>query len=429
MGRITGARVGFFWGLAVLLAPLAAAANAPLLALSEIAFTEGLMAFDKGRYEEAAERFSEAARLNPQAGSPLDWRRLALLRLGQTAEGENTPVDVEPPEWRPVRAIDDRGLWEGSVGLSAAADSNPNLLSDELSLPPSGAGPGELVRGEEADEAALLGARVGIYPFHAREGLSLGITLDARRSFHQGFGFLDLGQARGAVQLAFGGDPLGYLEGPLGHTRVPFADSRFQVLLQAGGTSYHLDDASYLRTWEGAASLTFHETGATATRLDLAWSDRDFSGEGLADERRSGEDLAVEASQLFFFGRRDRFLRLGALAGDRRAGRAFSASVAGGSAELSLPVALRWTVHLEGGVREEEYDHPESNLFSPSREPRKDTTTRTALTLVWAATERLRWTARGTWVDRDSNVDLGEAFPDLKYRRMIASVGLSWVIR
>lgn len=460
MGRITGSRAVFLCGLAALLSPWPAWAEVPQLAAAEIAFTEGLLAFQEGQNEEAVERFAEAARLNPLEGSPLYWRGLALLRLGRAREAvadleaslgaphppevdrervladlaaaeraaEGEPVEVEVPEWRSDRAIDDRGLWEGSLGLSAAADSNPNLFSEELSLPRPEA-ERKLVRGEEADEAGRLWARVGIYPFHGREGPSFGATLEGRRSFHQDFDFLDLGQVRGTVQLAFGGDPRGFLEGPWGHTRVPFADGRFQALLQAGAASYQLDGASYLRTWEGAATLTFQETGATASRLDLAWSDRDFSEEGLADERRSGEDLALEASQLVFFGRRDRFFRLGALAGDRRAGREFSASVAGASAELSLPVGLRWTVHLEGRVREEDYDHPESNLFSPSGEPRKDTTTRAALTLVWAATERLRWTARGTWVDRDSNVDLGAALPDLDYRRAIASVGLSWVIR
>lgn len=460
MGRSTGSRAVFLCGLAALLIPWPTRAEAPQLAAAEIAFTEGLLAFQEGQNEAAAERFAEAGRLNPLEGTSRYWRGLALLRLGrareaaeeiaaslaarhppevkrervladlavarQAAEGE--PVEVEVPEWQSDRAIDDRGLWEGSVGLAAVADSNPNLFSEELGLPRPDS-QGGLVRGEEADEAARLLARIGIYPFHAREGPSLGVTLEARRSFHQDFGFLDLGQVRGTVQVAFGGDPRGFLEGPWGHIRVPFADDRFQALLQAGAASYQLDGASYLRTWEGAASLTFHETGATASRLELAWSDRDFSEEGLADERRSGEDLALEASQLVFFGRRNRFLRLGALAGDRRAGREFSASVIGGSAELWLPVALRWTVHLEGQVREEDYDHSESNLFSPSREPRKDTTMRAVLTLVWNATERFRFLARGTWVDRDSSVDLGEALPDLDYRRTIASVGVSWGIR
>ena len=221
---------------------------------------------------------------------------------------------------------------------------------------------------------------------------------------------------------------MGYLEGSLGPARVPFGVSRLTALIQAGGATYQVDSTSYLQTWGGAASITFHELAATATRLDLGYEDREFSHSGLADARRSGKDLSVQARQLFFFGRRDRYARLGALAVDRQADRPFSESIREVNAELAWPFALRWTVHLEGGVRQDDFDHPESNLFRLAGGPvRNDRTRRTALTLIWAATDRLRLIARGTYVKRSSNVDLGDGLPDLDYQRKIAYVGVTCV--
>jgi len=430
------------------------------LAEAEIALAEGLAAFEAGRDEEALSWLAESARLNPDEGEPHYWRGLALLRLGRSHEAageleaslaarhppevdrarvlsdleaarrasEGQTIRVEMPE--PIsagRPIDDRGLWEGIAGLSLAADSNPNLLSQDLILPPPSGHKGVLIQGEESDTKVRPAVSLGIYPFHDRPGPNLGVSLEARHSFHQDFGFLDLGEAHGAVQLAYGSDPLGYLEGALGHARVPFGSSRLTALFQAGGSEYQLDGASYLRTWGGAASLTFHELPSTASRLDLGFENRSFAHGGLADARRSGKDLSVQASQLFFFGRRDRYARIGALAVDRQAERPFSESIREGNAELSWPFALRWTVHLEGSVRKDDFDHPESNLFILGGPVRNDTTRRTALTLIWAATERLRLVARGTYVKRSSNVDLGDGLPDLGYQRKIASVGVSWV--
>lgn len=445
------------------LAPFARAeAGAPAvrhLAEAEVALAEGLAAFESGRNEEALSWLAESARLNPEEGEPHYWRGLALLRLGRLREAageleaslaarhppeverarvlsdleaarrasEGQTAQVEIPEPSPSgRPIDDRGLWEGIAGLSLASDSNPNLLSQEIALPPPSGHKGGLIRGEESDTKARPAVSLGIYPFHDRPGPNLGVSLEVRRSFHQDFGFLDLGEAHGAVQLAYGSDPLGYLQGALGSARVPFGASRLTTLFQVGGAAYQVDSASYVRTWGGAGSITFHELSATASRLDLGFEDRSFSHGGLADARRSGKDFSVQASQLFFFGRRDRFARIGALVVDRQAERPFSESICEGNAELSWPFALRWTVHLEGSVRKDDFDHPESNLFLIGGPVRNDTTRRGALTLVWAATERLRLIARGTYVKRSSNVDLGDGLPDLDYQRKIASVGVSW---
>jgi hypothetical protein len=438
---------------------LAARTPPPRLAEAEIAYAEGLAAFHARRWEEAADWLAESERLNPQEGAPRYWRGLALLRLGraQEAAGEiaaslaaRHPPDVErgrlladleaarrapageavaleePDELPSSRPIDDRGAWEGVVGLGITADSNPNLLSAELIVPRPDGKPGGLIRGGEGDALAWPEMHLGLYPFHDRPGPSLGVTFEARRSFHQDFGFLDLGEAHGALQLAFGDDPQGFLEGPLGTARVPFGSGRLSALLQAGGATYQLDGGAYLRTWEGAGALFFHERPTTATRLDLGYADRGFAASQLADERQSGKDLSLQASQLFFFGRPDRSARIGILGVDRRSHPAFTEKRLEANAELRAPFALRWTASLEGAFGRDDFAGSASNLFDLGGPARRDTTRRAALTLAWAATERLLVTARGTYANRSSNVDLGLGLPDLDYRQSTASLGVSW---
>jgi hypothetical protein len=403
--------------LALAAAPALAAEES--LARSELALAEGLFAWHEGRLSAAVNHFSQAVELNPRDGTAQAWLDAARRKLaGETA------AEPEPPEL--AKPLDDRGLWEGSVGAGLTFDTNPNLFSDELSLPPPGDTASEPIRGEESDAAMRLAAGLGLYPFHARSAPNLGITFQARRSFQGDFDFLDLTEARSAVQLAWGSDPLGFVEGPIGSARVPFGTSRFAGLLQVGASLYQLDDARYLSTVDGAASLTWRQTGSTATRLDLAFADRDFADRGI-EEQKSGEDLALQVSQAFYLGRGDRFVRVGVRALQRAAGRAFDASALEVDAEAALPVALRWEVRLRGAWREDDFDHPESNLFAPaSGVVRDDETLRATATVLFRPAPRLRWLARATWVDRASTVDLGENLPDLDYRRFLLTAGIHW---
>jgi tetratricopeptide (TPR) repeat protein len=435
------------------------AASAPWRAKAEVDLAEGLSALDAGDNAAAVDWFGQAASLAPDEGSARYWRGIALLRLGRAREAaaeieaslaahnppevdrervltdlaaarkaaEGVPVTMELPEGSPAQqAVDDRGLWDGAVGLSAAADTNPNLLSNDLSVPAPG--PGDpVVRGGDSDGLARVDLRLGIYPFHTRETPNLSAILEIRRAFHFDFGYLDLGLARGAVQLAFGSNPQGFLEGSLGSARIPFGGgSRFAALFQAGGAVYRLGSEPYFHTVEGAAAFSIRETPATATRFDLGYADRRFPGGLLSDPRRNGQDLSLGLSQLFYFGGWNRSLRLGVRGVDRRAGPEFTATFLEANGELIWPLRPRWSLVLEGRAREDHYDRRESNLFNPAGPRRRETTLQAAPAIVWEASDRLRWTVRGAYTRRNSNVDLGGGLPDLGYRRLVVSAGLSW---
>src|ERR1700687_5402422 len=400
----------------------ALAVRVPCRAEAEVDLAEGLDALATGDAAAAITWLSKAMELRPEAGLR---RGLDLLRQGRVAEAA-AEIESGLAARRLAEAVDDRGLWEGTVGLAASADTNPNLLSRDLSVPAPGPG-GKVVRGGDADGLGGLDLRLGIYPFHAREGPSLGLTLETGRAFHVDFGYLDLGQLRGTVQLAFGSDPRGFLEGPLGFARAPFGRaSRFTALFQAGGAVYRLGSEPYYQAVEAAAAFGIRETPATATRCDLGYADRRFPGGLLSDPRRSGHDLSLGLSQVVELAGWRRTLRLGARGVDRRAGSEFAGTFLEGSGELVWPLARRWSAVLEGRARADRYDRPASTLFDPAGPPRRDTTWQTAAAVVWAARDRLRCTARAAYTRRRSNVDLGDGLPDLGYQRLVVSAGLGW---
>jgi hypothetical protein len=397
------------------------AAPVPRRAEAEVDLAEGFNALEAGDVAAAIDWLSKAAKLDPNTGAQ---RGLALLRQGRAREAA-AEIEASLTGGSPLQTVDDRSLWEATVGLSAAADTNPNLLANDLSVPAPGPGD-KVVRGGDSDGFGRAGLRLGIYPFHAREKPNLGVTLETGRAFHFDFGYLDFGQARGTVQLAFGSNPQGYLDGPLGTARLPFGSSRFTSLFQTGGAVYRLGSEPYYQTLEGAAVFGIRETPATTTRFDLGYADRRFPGGLLSDPRRSGQDLSLGLSQIFYFGGWNRMLRLGARGVDRRAGPEFKGTFLEGNGELVWPLGLRLSTVLEGRVREDHYDRRESNLFDPTGPRRRDTTLQTAAALVFASTDRLRWTARAAYTRRRSNVDLGDGLPDLGYRRLVVSAGLSW---
>src|SRR6478752_1377519 len=102
------------------LASGSSAVPAPRRAEAEVDLAEGLSALDRGDAPAAIDWLEKAAELDPEKGTPRYRHGIALLRLGRTQEAA---AEIEASLATP-QPVDDRGLWEGTVGLSAAEDSN-----------------------------------------------------------------------------------------------------------------------------------------------------------------------------------------------------------------------------------------------------------------------------------------------------------------
>ncbi|HEX3528783.1 MAG TPA: hypothetical protein VH988_17110 [Thermoanaerobaculia bacterium] len=446
----------------------AAAAEDGRLAAAEIALTEGIEAFNHGRDEEAVVKLRESL-ARADRGVTRYWLGLALLRLGRVEEAVReleaslAGPQAVPAELRPeVRAalaaarasgkiqpgeeagfvpgflpIDRRPAVDGALTLSAGYDSNPNLLSEELSLPPA---PGKKpVSGKDSDAVAGLDLHGAWHAPALESGWNTQVSAAAYRSAHASMGFLDYGEASAAVHLAHGEDPLGTLSGPLGSARVPFGSSRVAVLLQAGGSYSTLDGKSFFQSLDAAGSLTVRpwrpepaESVApsvlTATRLTLHVQDRSFFHE---HEQRSGGQVAGEIAEIVRLLRSGIEIRLAVLGGDRNAGVEFSERFLDTGIEILLPVSRQWSVRLSGGRRSDDFDDQRSNLFQPATgKPRQDETLHAAAVLTWEVSEHLRATARAGAARQQSNVAFGPSLADLAdlgYRRATAALGLSWL--
>lgn len=424
------------------------------------ALTHGMLAFNHGEDEEAAKLFEESVRLDPRQGSAYYWLGLAYLQLGRTREAvdqlqaslkaeyppaagrervqsdlraarealeraqESPPAFVDPGHGSVVMSFEELPRWEGRVGLTSVYDSNPGLLSELLPFPSSIAPAGEA----PSDMAALLGLRVAGHPFYdLRGGWSLGLSFDGNQSLHQDFDELDLSFARGIASLAWGRSASGIVTGPLGYSRVPSGRGRATVLLQGGGSATWLDGSSYLRSAEGALSLAIPEPRLGETRIELSARDLDFDDEdGLPLFRRSGSEVSLGFGQVFRLGRGGRYLRLDLATGETRAGQAFDSSFDEAKAEVSAPLASRWTLFLLGSLRQDRYDNPESNIVDINGPPRDDSTWRIVAATVWRIDEHLSWTLRGSHARRDSNVVFGQGDPLLDYERTVFSIGFDW---
>jgi len=380
----------------------------------------------------AAEKvLKEALVESPDDPMALYLHGLALARLGQAEEGRSEAerargidstlpvvpeISVAPGTTGGLVGAAHLPFWEIRLGETVGRDSNPAVLSDELT--PFDPDTGAPV--DRSDEGSNLDLRLEIHPFYDRGGWSLGLRLDGYQSFHQDLDFLDLGQARGVFQLAWGRDPLGYVNGPMGYTRVPSGESRVSFLLQ-GGTAYsELDGDSFVRTQEAAGSVTIREGKKTATQVDLDYQEFNFFqvdiNPFLTGEILNGHQTTLEASQYLYGARRDRYLRLAVLAGEiRRSSTFFGGSIREGIVELSLPVHSRLMLYLSGSRRRDDLDENSS--------PHKEETTSAAAALLWAFADDWYLTARGAKIRHDAGdppLDL------LDYDRTLVTVGVTW---
>lgn len=427
------------------------------------ALSHGMLAFNHGEDPEAAELFEEAVRLDPRQGSAYHWLGLAYLQLGRTREAidqlqaslkaeyppaagrervladlqaarealeraqESPPVFIDPGHGPVVLGgFEELPRWEGRIGLASAYDSNPGLLSEVLPFPAASGQEGEV----PSDVSGLLDLRLAAHPFYDRGGWSLGLSFEGNQSLYQDLDELDLSFARGLVALAWGRSASGIVTGPLGYSRVPSGRGRATVLLQGGGSFSWLDGRSYLRSAEGALSVAIPVQRLGETRIELGARDLQFEDEtSLPLFQRSGSEVFLRLGQVFPLGRGGRYLRLDLATGENSAGQAFDTSFEEAKAELSAPLAGRWTLFLVGSLREDSYGHPESNVTGFNGPPRDDSTWRIVAATVWRIDEHLSWTLRGSHARRDSNVGFGGFGAGdslLDYRRTVFSFGFDW---
>jgi len=395
------------------------------LADAELAFARGVLAFHDGDLAAAREHFEEALRLAPGDPDARGWLELTRRHLDRPAEAALAPR----PEWAGDFAVlPEAPRFEGRLYVGVGADSNPNLMPDDLVLATPG---GDPVDGAEEDTLLLADARVAFQAVDQEAGRAYGVVLRGGQALHDEFDYLDLGRVEAVAHLALGEDPLGYLTGPFGYARAPFGRSRFALLVQAGAAKDWLDGEGFADRLLAGAAVAINEGGRGQTRIELSYRDADFDGDpaGSLEEilGRSGDELRGELAQVLFFGRRNRYLRLGVAAGERDAGAAFDASSVEALAEASLPLAARWTLYLDGAFRRDDYDERVSNLFNPGGDPREDEELRLGGSLLFRATERLFVSGRAAWIDHEIDMPGGFSTPDLSYERTVATVGLTWL--
>ncbi len=185
--------------------------------------------------------------------------------------------------------------WSGSVGVLAGHDSNPNLLSEDLLLPipsPASAANPKLVSGRTGDSVASADLHLRQRPVSLGGGWTLAADLREEGSFHRD---LHLSERRADG----GGRPSrarrrsgGAVEGPLGWAEVPAGSDKVSVLFQGGLDELRLDNASYLRLFALAGSVTCATSPDGALRFDLYFQDRAYYRQPLADPRRNGQELS-----------------------------------------------------------------------------------------------------------------------------------------
>lgn len=404
-------------------APAAAAATAD----AEVAFAFGLAAFHRGDYEEAAERFAAAVEADPDHAEASAW----LERARRAAAGEEIaagPLAAAPP----LEEFGDVPPWELDLRASFGNDSNPLRIADGVvAVSPDGT---RVFVGPESDTVIGLGVRGALAPVRGRGsrggGWTLALVGEGYQAIYDEIDFYDFTRLGATAQLAWGGDPSGFLAGPLGYLRVPLGNPRVGLLLQGGLTEDELDGEGYISTTAASASIFLRQGAAGTTRLSATWLDEEFDRDGSGIFEASGTVVEAELAQTFYLGRRERFLRLAAAAGERDAGAAFDASTLGARAELALPFGDGWTLTLAGGLERIDYDAVESNPvfgFLPVDEAREDTDTRLGAALSWAVTPRFLLTGRVSWTDRDADIGpVAEQFTDYDYERTVAAVGFRW---
>lgn len=408
------------------------------LTASQVAYTYGLAAYLDADLDEAERELRNAVAVNPGHGDA--WRALAEVAAarGDDEAARRYRRRARRADRPPETGVSVQGLprWEARVGLHYGHDSNPaNLPEDVAGVLPDGS----RLDGETSDGAVTATSRVEVHPFYDRGGWSLGVGASAHQTGYLDLDSLDRTSLRGFAHLSWGGDPRGWLTGPMGTTRVPADNRRLALVLQAALGDRRIDGDAYLESRAVALAVTVRAHRRTDSRLDLTLRDEetDRPDRVLIDlqDRFTGErrETGVGLSQIVYFRSRDGFFRLGVRRDERDevGGDAFDAEATVVEGELVLPVTRRVRLRLAAEREDENFDDLRSNpLFGSvfGDRPRSDRTTR------WSAAANIDL-GRDLWlqvgavaVDRD--IDLGSAgqILDLDRHRTVVTAGLTWSV-
>lgn len=430
------------------------------LADARVAFAYGLKALLIGDLPTAVREFEEAVSLDPEDGTAHYYLGLALLRSEEedraAAAFERALAAAEPPRVGSERVEEDLALAaeraarseaEGGAGESLAealppmtrleqgdeyrpfsgraavgveSDSNPLLLADWAVYNPPDQSPvrksTDTIPGADLRLAWTPGRGDGAGP------LSLAFTGSAGR--YQDLSFLDYENGRAVVSFSPKGSAAGYALGPLGFARTPEGAGGPFVVFQAGAGQTRVDGETAFEVRE-AGALVGLERGKGSTELTLTYRDLDFSDDRDDAFRRSGDELLLGLAQTFYLGRRDRFVRLAAGAGQRDSGAALDADSREVSGTFYYGFNGQVSLALSGGLRQDDFSELESDPvdFELGGDPREDTTTWVSGALSFQLTRRLLLGLQGGFQKRDSEI----SGVDLDYDRITARAVVTWL--
>lgn len=379
----------------------------------------GLTLFASNRAEEAFRHFDRARSLDRTLGvSGAYYLGIAAYQRGNAAEARARFEEVLAQAPGPELSASSR-LWIGAldsakaeapapprgeirVGVAAEWDDNPAQLSDVFTLP-----------GYGSDRRGVLRLRAATQPWIQANGAVLGLVLNGYASRHDDFDQLDLDGAEAVAQLAWGADPLGYANGPLGYARTSSGADRIGFLVQAGSSYFDMAGDSFRRDHSAAGSFFVHEGGFGKTQVDVLWDEVHFFDPFFLSGQ-NGHELTFGASQYFFLGAKpDRYVRAGLSHGSSTAendslGRDADTALV----EVAVPICGHVTAFAYGSRSKENYDT--DFVF------RDVNRTEWAASVVVGLGSHLYATLRYSRLKRDVDPDF------YSFERKIGSAGITW---
>lgn len=395
-------------------------------------FYLGLVLFSQKRNDEAFPEFQKAAKLEPalaadgayylgvmsyQGGNVEDARRYfeeAGRGAPSPAVASSGKAWLHALETAPGYAAVPKG--EIRVGLGVDWDDNPRLVDDLAFFPP-----------QESDVRGVLQLRAAGQPWIDVKGWTIGGVLNGYLSYYDDLSTLDLAGLQGVAQAAWGKDPVGHIDGPLGYARTPLGESRFAVLLQAGAGYFDVDGDSLRRDYEAAASFVIGEPGFGKTQFDLRWGDRTFfepAGNDLGF--LTATEASIRAGQYFRLGKSaERWIRVAADYTDTSTDEDLFGVVSYASKRVGLvvdttqPIGKRWSLFFRGAFARERYDESPSTFFDRDVDHLE-----ASAAVVYAFVNHFYWTLRYQWEDRKVDPDSFQAA--FGYERQIASTAMTF---